>query len=54
MGYQTVVNAIDHLERNRPGLFVCSNYRGGIAVGDCVMSGERTAKRVTEFLGGAA
>jgi len=54
MGYQTVVNAIDRLERNRPGLFVCSNYRGGIAVGDCVMSGEKIAKRVTEFFGGAA
>ncbi len=51
MGYQTVVNAIDALERDRPGLFVCSNYRGGIAVGDCVMSGERIAKRVSEFLG---
>ena len=51
MGYQTVVNAIDALERGRPGLFVCSNYRGGIAVGDCVMSGERIAKRVAEFLG---
>jgi len=54
MGYQTVVNAIDALERDRPGLFVCSNYRGGIAVGDCVMSGERIAKRVSEFLGSAA
>ncbi len=51
MGYQTVVNAIDALERDRPGLFVCSNYRGGIAVGDCVMNGERIAKRVSEFLG---
>jgi len=54
MGYQSVVDAIDRLERNRPGLFVCSNYRGGIAVGDCVMSGERIAKRVTEFLGARA
>ncbi len=52
MGYQAVVNAVDGLERDHPGLFVCSNYRGGIAVGDCVMSGERIAKRVTEFLGG--
>jgi oxygen-dependent protoporphyrinogen oxidase len=53
MGYQTVVNAIEALERDRPGLFVCSNYRGGIAVGDCVMSGERIAKRITEYLGRA-
>jgi oxygen-dependent protoporphyrinogen oxidase len=53
MGYQAVVNAVDGLERDHPGLFVCSNYRGGIAVGDCVMSGERIARRVTEFLGGA-
>jgi protoporphyrinogen oxidase len=53
MGYQTVVNAIEALERDRPGLFVCSNYRGGIAVGDCVMSGERIAKRLTEYFGRA-
>jgi oxygen-dependent protoporphyrinogen oxidase len=54
MGYQRVVDAIESLERNRRGLFVCSNYRGGIAVGDCVMSGERIAKRVTDFLSARA
>lgn len=53
MGYQGVVNAIEGIERDCPGLFVCSNFRAGIAVGDCVMSGEWTAKRVAEFLGSA-
>jgi oxygen-dependent protoporphyrinogen oxidase len=46
MGYQSVLDAIDGLERQFPGLYICSNYRGGIAVGDCVMSGERIAGRV--------
>jgi oxygen-dependent protoporphyrinogen oxidase len=50
VGYGTVLSAIDETEQRVPGLFLCSNYRGGIAVGDCIMSGERTATRVQEFL----
>lgn len=46
LGYQDVVDAIDRLERETPGLFICSNYRGGIAVGDCVMNGKKTAERL--------
>ena len=50
LGYQSVLAEMDALERSAPGLFLCANYRGGIAVGDCVMSGERIAGRVREFL----
>jgi oxygen-dependent protoporphyrinogen oxidase len=52
LGYQSIVDAIEGIERDCPGLFLCGNYRGGIAVGDCVMSGERTAGRVAQFLRG--
>jgi protoporphyrinogen/coproporphyrinogen III oxidase len=48
IGYHNVVQAIEHLEREMPGLFICSNYRGGIAVGDCVMNGKRTAERLSQ------
>jgi len=48
VGYHNVVDAIERLEREMPGLFVCSNYRGGIAVGDCVMNGKKTAGRLSQ------
>ncbi len=54
LGYQKLLDAIDAFERSVPGLWLCANYRGGIAVGDCVMSGERTAGRVQDYLTGAA
>ena len=34
-----------------PGLFFCGNYRGGIAVGDCIVNGEKIAARVAAHLG---
>jgi oxygen-dependent protoporphyrinogen oxidase len=51
VGYERVTRALDEAERRIPGLFFCSNYRHGIAVGDCVMNGERIADRAASFLG---
>jgi protoporphyrinogen/coproporphyrinogen III oxidase len=48
IGHAKIMKAIDALEVRHPGLFVCSNYRGGIAVGDCVMNGKKVAERVTQ------
>jgi len=50
LGYPGIVRAMERFEQNYQGAFLCSNYRGGIAVGDCVMSAEKTAKRVLEHL----
>jgi protoporphyrinogen/coproporphyrinogen III oxidase len=47
IGHQQIVDAIERLEREHPGVFICSNYRGGIAVGDCVMNGKKTAERLS-------
>jgi oxygen-dependent protoporphyrinogen oxidase len=46
LGYQTLIDAIERLEHDVQGLYVCNNYRGGIAVGDCVMNGRATADRI--------
>jgi oxygen-dependent protoporphyrinogen oxidase len=46
IGYDAVTSAIDRFETSMPGLYLCGNYRGGIAVGDCVMSGKKTADRI--------
>lgn len=50
LGYHKVVEAIEACEKENPGLFFCSNYRGGIAVGDCVMSSDRMANQILTYL----
>ncbi|MBI5216020.1 MAG: protoporphyrinogen oxidase [Ignavibacteriae bacterium] len=51
LGYGKVLNAIERFEANFRGAFICSNYRGGISVGDCVMSGEKTALGIIGMIG---
>lgn len=53
LGYGTTTDAIDNAEARFAGLFFCANYRRGIAVGDCVMNGERIAARVAAMFGNA-
>jgi oxygen-dependent protoporphyrinogen oxidase len=50
MGYRAVLDAMDRFELNFQGSFFCSNARGGIAVGDCVMSAHKTAGRIGAYL----
>ncbi|MDI6804839.1 MAG: protoporphyrinogen oxidase [Bacteroidota bacterium] len=50
LGYYKTIETIERFEQNFPGAFVCSNYRGGIAVGDCVMSADKIVYGIIEFL----
>lgn len=51
LGYLDIVAKIESCEKEHPGLFFCSNFKGGIAVGDCVMNGKKTADRLLELAG---
>jgi oxygen-dependent protoporphyrinogen oxidase len=46
LGHHQINEEIESFERGHRGLFICSNYRGGIAVGDCVLNGKKTADNV--------
>lgn len=46
LGYHRITDAVAALEDETPGLYFCSNFRGGIAVGDCVMNGNKIAERI--------
>ena len=50
LGYYKILSAIDRFEQDFRGAFICSNYRGGIAVGDCVMSAEEIVRKASQYL----
>jgi heterodisulfide reductase subunit A-like polyferredoxin len=39
------------MESDMPGLFFAGQYRDGISVSDCILSGDKTAKRAAEYFG---
>jgi len=47
LGHLALMEGIEAIERDVPGLYLCGNYRGGISVGDCIASGEKLARRIT-------
>jgi len=50
LGHRERLFGVDAAERALPGLFFCANFRGGIAVGDCIKSADATATAVAQFL----
>lgn len=54
LGYQRVMETLSSFEMSYPGLFFCSNFRGGISVGDCIQNSESIARRTTAYLRGVA
>lgn len=50
VGYGQVKQRMDAFEAGAPGLFLAGNYREGISLSDSILSGWRSAERVTQFL----
>jgi oxygen-dependent protoporphyrinogen oxidase len=50
MGHLSSVDTLERCERQFPGLYFCSNFKGGISVGDCVKSSHETAHRIASSL----
>lgn len=48
LGYGKTIEQIEEFEQKNAGLHLCSNYRGGISVGDCVMNARRTVDTIIE------
>jgi len=46
IGHLDIIAAIENFERRMPGMIVGGNYRGGIAVGDCVVQSRVIADRI--------
>lgn len=54
LGHQRVMDALSNFEQTYRGLFFCSNFRGGISVGDCIQNSESIARQAASFLSRAA
>lgn len=50
LGHSERMAQVDEAERTFRGLFFCANYRGGVAVGDCIKSAHQTANAMADFL----
>lgn len=50
LGYYKIVQAMERFEQNFRGTFLCSNYRGGVSIGDCIMNAEKIAQKISMHL----
>ena len=50
LGHAARIAQLDEAERKLPGLFFCANYRGGVAIGDCIKAADHAAGTAAEFL----
>jgi oxygen-dependent protoporphyrinogen oxidase len=50
LDHGTYIDLMTAFEANTPGVFLSSNCRGGVAVGDCVRQAAATADKVIAFL----
>jgi len=52
LGHLEIIKELEQAEKNTPGLWVCGNYRTGVAFPDCVNFGYEHAKRVAAYVKG--
>ena len=50
LGHDALMAQLEAAEAKAPGLWVCGNYRSGVAFPDCVTFGYEHAKVVQQFL----
>ncbi|MBE9187258.1 protoporphyrinogen oxidase, partial [Microcoleus sp. LEGE 07076] len=50
LGHFDRLQQVDRGLKSLPGLYLCSNYFGGVALGDCVRRGFERAREVGEYL----
>jgi len=49
LGYIEHERYFQQFENDHPGLFLGGNYRGGIAVGDCIMQSDLIYRKISEI-----
>jgi oxygen-dependent protoporphyrinogen oxidase len=49
IGYEKTENSIEDFTKKNRGIFFCSNFYGGISVGDCVKNARQIADEIEIF-----
>lgn len=50
LGYYKITDALENFEQEFRGIFIRNNFRGGIAVGDCVMNAQKISEQIMKYL----
>jgi len=50
VGYGRFKQLMDDIEKQAPGFFFAGHYRDGISLGDSIMSGHNSVRRIEDFL----
>jgi oxygen-dependent protoporphyrinogen oxidase len=46
IGHLAIIDATRHVESIHKGFYICSNYRDGVSVADCIANGKKTAEAI--------
>ncbi len=46
IGHLSITDAVRHVESLHKGFYICSNYKDGISIADCIANGKETAGRI--------
>jgi protoporphyrinogen/coproporphyrinogen III oxidase len=46
IGHLSILDAVRHVESIHKGFYICSNYKDGISVADCIANGKKTAETI--------
>ncbi len=46
IGHLSILDAVRHVESLHKGFYICSNYKDGISVADCIANGKQTAQTI--------
>lgn len=47
IGYEAIAEGIENFMETNRGIYLCSNFYGGISVGDCIKNAYRTAEKIS-------
>ncbi len=46
IGHLSIIDAVSRVESIHKGFYICSNYKDGISVADCIANGKKTAEKI--------
>lgn len=48
IGHLLIIDAVSRVESLHKGFYICSNYKDGISVADCIANGKKVSERILD------